>query len=114
MQSEFAGGMARAATANRTTGADQSFVHDFANGTCAAATLGTATETAIDLAGGAQRGRGHGAPHLMVAQHVAGTDDHRKTKPAANDSQNGTFATGFIALSQRKRCLKKFQTIDAK
>ena len=59
-------------------GADQRFIHDLADRARAAATLRAAAETAIDLARGARRSRLHGAPHLMVAQNVAGTDDHRQ------------------------------------
>ena len=61
----------------RAAGAAQRFVHDLADGARASATLGVAAETAIDLASGARRCRMDGAAHLMVAQYVAGTDDHR-------------------------------------
>src|SRR5215831_6390516 len=49
------------------TGRHDCFVHDRADGARAAAALGVAAETAVNLAGGA---------HVAVAQHVAGADDH--------------------------------------
>jgi hypothetical protein len=62
----------------RTAGADQSFIHDLADGAGAAAALGAAAETAVNLAGGARRRRIHGAlePH------------------------NGQFACGLFAPSK--------------
>jgi hypothetical protein len=86
----------------RATGAGQGFVHDLANSANAAAALGAAAEAAIDLSGGARRRRRHGAPHFMVAQHVAGTDDHRKTRRRLIV----TFATGFMRASQKKTLFK--------
>ena len=68
--------MMLAGTAGRTAGADQRFVHDLSDGAHTAAALGAAAEAAVDLSGGARRCRAHGAPHFMVAQHVAGTYDH--------------------------------------
>jgi hypothetical protein len=68
------------AAAYRATGAEQGLVHDLADRTRATAALGAAAETAIDLTGGARRGRGHGGAHFVVGQDVAGADDHRKTR----------------------------------
>src|SRR5262249_29983561 len=64
---------ARAAAAGRR----DRVVHDAADGARATAALRAAAETAIDLPGGARRllGADHRA-HVLVAQHVAGTDDH--------------------------------------
>ena len=52
-------------------------VHDAADGARATAALGAAAEAAIDLPGGSWRllGADHRA-HVVVAQHVAGADDH--------------------------------------
>src|SRR5215469_5071668 len=52
-------------------------VHDAADGARATAALGAAAEAAIDLPGGSWRllGADHRA-HVVVAQHVARTDDH--------------------------------------
>ena len=67
--------------ASWAAGAKQGFVHDLADGARAAAALSAAAEAAIDLTGGARRARGHGGPHFMVAQDVAGTDDHPGPAP---------------------------------
>src|SRR6266446_3657225 len=64
---------ARAAAAGRR----DRVVHDAADGACATAALGAAAETAIDLPGGARRlFDADRRAHVVVAQHVAGTDDH--------------------------------------
>src|SRR5437868_7435712 len=53
------------------------FVPDAADGARAAAALDAAAETAIDLAGGARRlAATERRAHVLVAQHVARTDDH--------------------------------------
>ena len=53
------------------------FVHDLADGAGAAAALGAATQATIDLAGGAGTlFRLTGGPNILVAQYIAGTDDH--------------------------------------
>ena len=71
--------MHRAGAANRAADlcAIERFVDDLAD--CAGATtaLGAAAEAAIDMARGSTRGSIRGGSHLVVAQHVAGTDDHR-------------------------------------
>ena len=54
---------------------------DPADGAGAAATLGAASEAAIDLAGRTRRhgsGVAHHATHIVVGQNVAGTDYHRE------------------------------------
>jgi hypothetical protein len=42
--------------------------------------LGAAAETAIDLPSGARRRRMDGVTHFVVAQDIAGTNDHRKAR----------------------------------
>jgi hypothetical protein len=68
---------ARAALATRATGTRDRFVHDATDGARATPALGAATETAINLAGGARRSlsRERG-PNVVVGEHVAGADDH--------------------------------------
>jgi hypothetical protein len=97
--------MRGAAAAGWGAGADQSFVHDLADGVRAAATLGAAAEAAIDLAGRARRRRIHGPPHLMIAQHVAGTDDHRKT------SSHRSVDTAEWHFRYRHHCAKSNKTL---
>ena len=69
--------MRGASAAARASGAGQGLVHDLADRAGAAAALGAATETAINLGGGARRRRGAGGAHGMVADDIAGADDHR-------------------------------------
>lgn len=70
------GAMRATRTACLGTGA-QRFVHDRLDGSCTAATLGAAAQTAIDLPRRARRTRtGHGIPDIMVREYVAGTNDH--------------------------------------
>jgi hypothetical protein len=89
----------RAGTAYRTThfGTVKRFVDDLANGAGTPAALRAAAEATIDMARGAPcRGAG-GASYFVVAQYVAGTDDHR--------TPSGVFANRCAALSQNKTAL---------
>jgi hypothetical protein len=53
------------------------FVHDILNGARAPAALRAAAEATINLPGGAGYPLiGEGRAHVMVAKHVAGTDNH--------------------------------------
>jgi hypothetical protein len=53
------------------------FVHDPLDSVSAAAALGAASVAGIDLAhAGPSRLLCDHRPHLMVAEHVTGTDDH--------------------------------------
>src|ERR1044072_8029445 len=53
-------------------------VHAAADGARPPPALRAAAETTIDLVGGRRAGRGavEGGPHVTVAEHVAGTNDH--------------------------------------
>lgn len=67
----------RTALTGRAAGTGERFVHDLADGARATPALGAAAEAAIDLAGGARRLLGtERRTHVLVAQHVAGADDH--------------------------------------
>src|SRR5262245_63280882 len=67
---------ARAAAAGRRDGV----VHDAADGARAAAALGAAAEAAIDLTGRPRRLLGADRrAHVVVAEHVARTDDHGRS-----------------------------------
>src|SRR5439155_23927694 len=57
------------------------FVDNFANGPSAAAALGATAKATIDVTSGPPRGGAGGGSYLMVAQHVAGTDDHQNPLP---------------------------------
>ena len=69
--------MTRAAIAGRRRGIER-LIHDFADGAGAAAALGAAAKATIDLPGRARRRlRRHRRADILVAQNVAGTDDHQ-------------------------------------
>jgi len=71
--------MQRAGAADWTAnfGPVKRFINDLADSAGASATLGTTAETTIDMAcGTARRGAGS-ASYLVVAQDVAGTDNHQ-------------------------------------
>ena len=74
--------MHRAGAANRAADlcAIERFVDDLAD--CAGATtaLGAAAEAAIDMAGGPTHCVACSASYFMVAQNIAGANDHRTPK----------------------------------
>jgi hypothetical protein len=53
-------------------------IHDFSNGASTAAAPNSATKTDIDGARGTARHRPRDSSYLVVAQHVAGTNNHRE------------------------------------
>ena len=59
----------------------EGFVDDLADCARATAALGAAAEAAIDMARGSARRVARGGSHLVVAQYVAGTDDHPPPLP---------------------------------
>jgi hypothetical protein len=83
----------------------QRLVHDLADGAGAAAALGAAAEAAIDLPGRTRRRlRRDGGADIVVAQNVAGADDHEWV-------QSGIIDTSASSGGQNKStvfigCLK--------
>ena len=70
-------GVGAAGLAGMGTGAKR-LVDDALDGACAAAAFGTATKAAIKLLGATRKvicGI-HGVADVVVAQHIAGTDNH--------------------------------------
>jgi len=66
-------------TAAAGPGPGNRLVHDALDGACTTTALGAAAEATIDLPGRTgRRRRGDGATHVMVAEHVAGADDHEQ------------------------------------
>ena len=57
-------------------GGAERLVHEAADGERAAAALGAAAETAVDLAGRAPLLRRDGGADILISQHIARTDDH--------------------------------------
>lgn len=95
-------GAARGATARRT----QCLIHDLADGAGATAALGRTAKAAVDLARRARRRRCAGAAHRLVAQHIAGADDHYgpgKTDDRFNGPQ---IAIGRLAPNQANSLFK--------
>lgn len=67
--------------ASRTAGLNtsaQRLIHDLLDGSRAAAALGAAAQTAVNLPSGAREvlGLGHDVTHVVVSQDVAGTNNH--------------------------------------
>ena len=79
--------MRRAAATGRTPSCHESLVHNLADGARAAAALGAAAEAAIHLTSAAWRGRRHSRSHFVVAQNIAGADDHRSCIPPPDGIQ---------------------------
>jgi hypothetical protein len=58
------------------------FIHDAPDGAGTPPTLCATAEAAIDLSGGARRlGMVERRAHVVIAQHVAGTDNHDNRQP---------------------------------
>jgi hypothetical protein len=58
-------------------------IHDFPDGASTASATNSATETNVDRARGTALHYPRDSSHLLVAQYVAGANNHRKMTPAA-------------------------------
>jgi hypothetical protein len=58
-------------------------IHDFSDGAGTATAPNSATKTDIDRTRGTARHRPRDSSHLVVVQHVAGANNHRKMAPIA-------------------------------
>jgi hypothetical protein len=58
-------------------------IHDFSDGADTATAPNSTTKTDIDRARGTARHRPRDSSHLVVAQHVAGANNHYKMAPIA-------------------------------
>jgi hypothetical protein len=56
-------------------------IHDFSDGAGTATAPSSATKKDIDGARGTARHRPRNSSHLVLAQHVAGANNHRKVAP---------------------------------
>jgi hypothetical protein len=83
------------------TGAE-SFLDDRLDGAGAATAFGAATEAAVDLLGVARKVRGctHGIADVMVAEDVAGADNHETGGPLV-------MLPDLSILNGRTRCKRK-------
>jgi len=89
----------------------ESFIHDFADGARATAALCAAPEAAIDLS--RRPGRllciGDDAAHVVVAQHIAGTDDHQHQHLAVREA-SFDMSSSLTGCKSKTACFKLFQT----
>jgi hypothetical protein len=95
-----------AGATSRTTGAGQGFIHDPADRVQAAAALGAAAKAAMHVSSTARRGFIDRGAHFVVAQNVAGADNHGVPGLGGSRPQNDRFANGSIALSQKDSFFK--------
>jgi hypothetical protein len=58
-------------------------IHDFPDGASTASATNSATEKSVDRARGTARHHLRDSSHLVVAQYVAGANNHRKMPPTA-------------------------------
>lgn len=86
-------------------------IHDISDGAGTTTALSSATKTRIDSTRRAVRRRLRDSSHLIVAQHVAGADNHRKVAPIAGLQRNShrslwrpSSPKRTNAGSLRKRC----------
>jgi hypothetical protein len=79
---DWVGGVHRACTANRATDlcTVERFIDDLTDRAGAATALGAAAQAAIDMAGGPKRCIACSGSYIMVAQNIAGANDHRTPK----------------------------------
>jgi hypothetical protein len=89
----------------RATRLRQRLVHDLADGADTPSALGAAAEASIYLAGRPHLGPSHGVADLAVAQHIAGTDDHREFKRVPTSA-------GIIELMARPREVKEKRSLQ--
>ena len=88
MQREFAGGVrfrpgVRASGATRVGAGAECLIDDGFDSARAATAFGAAAEAAVDLLGIARKvfGGVDGVADIVVAEHVAGTNNHEKQRP---------------------------------
>jgi hypothetical protein len=110
---ELIGGGAAAVRAARATflgaGAER-FVNDGLDGARAPAAFGAAAEAAVNLFRIARQVRGcaYRIPDIVVAQNVAGTDDH-ETERTLDDATSSIFKSA-TRCKRKSRIFKRFQT----
>jgi hypothetical protein len=100
----------RAAGAAFLCAGTERFVDDGFDRARAAAALGAASEASVNLLGISRQVRSctHGIPDIVVAQDVAGTDDH-ETKITLGDAPSSIWKTAS-GCKRKSRIFKQFQT----
>jgi len=101
----------RASRAARSGTRAKSLIHDLLDGASAPAALCTATETSIHLPRRSRRHlrNAHRAAHIVVAQDVAGTNDHGRERLAGRVG-HWIFKTA-AGCKRKNRFFKRFQTM---
>ena len=86
------------------------FVHDLFDRPGAAAALGAATQTSVDLPGGAWRHlrSADRITHVVIGKNVAGTDNH-ETARTLGDANSSIFKSA-TRCKRKNRNFKQFQT----
>ena len=86
------------------------FVDDGLDGARAAAAFGAAAEATVNLLGIPRQVRGctHGTPDIVVAQNVAGTDNH-ETARTLRDATSSILKRA-TRCKRKSRIFKQFQT----
>lgn len=89
----------------------EGFVHDFADGAGTAATLGATTEAPVNLP--CRPGRllcvGDDTANIVVAQHIAGTDDHQHQHLAVREV-SFDMSSSLTGCKSKTPSFKLFQT----
>jgi hypothetical protein len=100
----------RAAGATFLGAGAQRIVDDGLDRACAAAALGAATETPVNLLGISRQVRSctHSITDIIVAQDVAGTDDH-ETKRTFGDATSSIWKSAKRCKG-KNRIFKQFQS----
>jgi len=88
----------------------QRFIDNGLDGARAAAAFGAAAEATVNLLGIPRQVRGctHGTPDIVVAQNVAGTDNH-ETARTLGDVTSSIFKSA-TRCKRKSRIFKQFQT----
>src|SRR3974390_2842452 len=102
--------MSRASAARRAARRAERLVHDLADRAGATSALRAAAETAVNLARGAQRGGRDRMAHLVVAEHVAGADDHMESPGALVASATHSDCADNFGLAP-SQIYSQFKTI---
>ena len=112
LDSRFSIGMAVGTSrAARPRTRAQRLIHDLLDGASAPAALCTATQTSINLPRRSRRHlrNAHRAAHVVVAQDVAGTNDHGRERLAGRVG-HWIFKTA-AGCKRKNRLFKRFQTM---
>ena len=100
----------RAAGMARPRARPERLVNDGLDGPRAASAFGAAAKAAIELLGAARKvvSRTHGLTHIMVAEDVAGTDDHKNVRTFGD--AEAEILDRAAGCKRKNHIFKRFQT----